>query len=257
MRLKASWIVATHFRPALLMAALRSIRANGYPDGWDYEVMVVHSIRDRLAVPVVQQLQDEGLNVFSLSSRDVTGGGKRTAGLHATTGDLVLAADDDDIQSPLRASTAIAAYTAGHAISELREFRYLHLETGQVVRWCGNGEAGMGQVVCGTARNYRRTMLLKAGGWKSIPRLIEKDLQARLNARFPGRSSRAVSLAQWDRSLTDTTICLQHGENVWGDRPALAKGEIANRGAFQLVGEGHWRELANFPPEAARALGLS
>lgn len=252
----ASWIVATHFRPALLAWALESIRRNTYPAGWNYEVLVAHDPRDRHAVESCDVYANlYSMNIRPVESRHATGGGKRSDALRVATGELVMAADDDDIQSPLRAAAAIRAFTKGHSLSELREFRYLHLDTGAVVRWCGRGDAGRAPVAVGTARNYRRSLLVKAGGWRALPRLIEKDLQARITGRFPTHA-RALELGKVDGGLADTTICLQHDSNIWGDRPAVERGAEVERGAFRLVGEGTWREAPGFPETVAQQLNL-
>lgn len=250
----ASWIVATHFRPDLLRAALASIADNTYPAGWHAEVLVVHHVRDSTAASVVAGWSDLGLPCRALESRQETGGGKRSAALRVATGDLVLVADDDDCSSSARAAAAITAFEAGHQISETREFRYLHLATGNVTRWCGRGDHAHAPVTVGTARNYKRTLLTRTGGWRALPRLIEKDLHARIVSRHPGKTSRVRDLSD---ELADTTVCLQHGTNVWPDRPDLAKGAELYRGAFRLVGEGHWSQAPGFPAVVAARLGLS
>lgn len=259
--MKVSWIVATHYRRRLLETALMSIAANTYPEGWDYEVLVSHHDRDHQAREVIASFLEgdrhhgvPGLNVLPVQTHHETGGGKRTAALGAARGDLVLAADDDDIQSPLRARVAIEAFSRGHSLSEVREFRYLDLETGLVMRWKGHGEAGRGQVICGTARNYRRSMLQKVRGWKPLPRLIEKDLQSRIAAMFP-RHSRAFELGTLEPTMHTHTVCLQHGGNVWDDRPAIPRGAELDRGAFRIVGEGHYKDLPDLPSSFVWMLG--
>jgi hypothetical protein len=245
----ASWIVATHFRPQLLRACLESLRDQVYPAGWRGEIIVAHHELDTEGAAVAREF-----GAATVATRAPTGGGKRNAALKAAAGDLVLVADDDDCQSPLRAGRAIAAHQAGHGISELREFRYLHLATGQVVRWCGRGDDGRPPVIVGTARNYRRSLLTRVGGWKPLPRMIEKDIQARITSRLPGKTGRAHDLGT---ELADSTVCIQHSANVWDDRPVPAKGKKIERGAFLLVGEGHWSEAHRFPAVVAERLGLT
>lgn len=245
----ASWIVATHFRPRLLRAALESIAANRYPPHWIGEVIVAHHADDAEGARVAV-----ACGARPITTTQDTGGGKRNAALRHAGGDLVLVADDDDLQSPLRAISAIRALEGGASISETKEFRYLHLATGNVVRWCGRGDERTPGVIVGTARNYRRSLLARVGGWKPLPRLIEKDIQARIASRMPGNASRATDLSG---DLADGTICLQHGENIWDDRPDVPPGQTVARGAFRLVGEGHWSQVPRFPGAVARSLGLS
>lgn len=245
----ATWLVATHYRPELLRVALASIADQVYPVGWTAEVVVAHHEGDRRGAEVAREL---GFQAVATSHE--TGGGKRTAGLKAAAGDLVLVADDDDHQHPDRARKAISAFEGGAGISELREFRYLHVESGAVVRWCGRGDAGRPPVTVGTARNYKRSILLRVGGWKPKPRLIEKDIHSRIRSRLPGALGRSKDLGT---DLSSGTVCLQHAENIWGDRPAVPKGKTVERGEFRLVGEGHWSEISDFPEVLAKRLDLS
>lgn len=246
----ASWIVATHYRPQLIRAALASIAAQRYPDGWTGQVVVVCHIDDHAGFDVARAFNAGGITILTDAQ---SGAGKRNQALRYATGELVLVADDDDYQHPDRARRAIEAYAAGAPISELREFRYVHLETGNVVRWCGRGERGVPPVAVGTARNYRRSVLDRVGGWKLLPRLIEKDIQRRISAKMPGAAGRAKDLGT---DLSSGTICVQHGANVWDDRPEVPRGDVVRRGEFFLRGEGHWSEIPDFPEDAARLLEL-
>lgn len=245
----ASWLVATHFRPRLLRAALQSIRAQIYPDGWTGEVIVAHHETDPKAAGIAAEL-----GATAIATPAATGGGKRNAALKVASGDLVLAADDDDYQSPGRAMAAIRAFERGAAISEFREFRFLHLATGHVVRWNGRGTMASPPVVVGSARNYRRSLLVRVGGWKPLPRLMDKDLQARIASRLPGPIARVHDITTED--LAATTICIQHDANIWDDRPILRRGDEADRGRYRLIGEGHWSEVTGFPAGAASDLEL-
>ncbi len=246
----ASWLVATHYRPRLLRAALAHLRAQVYPPGWIPEIVVVHHEKDLDAPAVVAELGDAAV---SIATSHPTGGGKISVALGASVGELVLVADDDDFQSPARAMAAIAAHEAGALVSEIREFRYLHLATGNVVRWCGGGSPGRPAVIAGTARNYRRSTLVRCGGFKAIPRLVQKDVQARMAARL-GAAAKVRDLTTTE--IAHTTICVQHADNIWDDRPILARGVEADRGRYKLVGEGHWSDLPSFPARVAELLEL-
>jgi hypothetical protein len=242
----AAFITPTHHRPQLLRATLlRTLDQKQVPEGWELEVMVAHNFRD----PGFEVASDIGRTsawpVRTVEVKSKTPGAKRTAAFRAARqAALIMVADDDDMQSPFRARAAINAYVKGHKISGLRDFRFLELATGKVARWVGpNAKVG-------SQRSFQRKLLEKFGGWKDIPRLVDKELQSRINGRYPAREYLLKSLAT-------STICLQHDRNIWGERPFPAKGKEVLRGDYTLHGEGHYTRLKDFPREIVELLNES
>ncbi len=243
----ATWLVVTHYRPQLLKAAIEALAAAPAPPGWRLETVVVFMVDDHLARNVLDAMG----GVVQVETFQSTCGGKRNVGLAAASGELVLVADDDEQHDPRRAAAAIAAYEAGYPLSGVREFRYLHLANGAVVRWRGRGEDDLPIAQVGVARNFDRRLLDQVRGWRPLPRLTEKDLHARLQrTRVPPKEH------DLSAELGLGTICLQHAANIWGDRPVIARGVRHRRGDFMLVGEGHWSSVPGFPAAVAVRLGL-
>lgn len=252
----ASWIVCTHYRDQLLDACLQTLHDAVWPAGWEHEI-VVGCHEDDVRGQTVAMMRGAKI----ATTRGKNPGPKKNAALAASHGELVLSTDDDDMQSPMRPRLAVEAYEEGWKVSGIREFRYLHLENGHVVRWCGRGTAMRGSKVArdmppvfvGTARNYKRSLLMSMNAWKDIPSLVEKDLQGRIAHRY-GAEAKEKDLGI---ELANTTICVQHGSNIWGDRPCVPRGQEVIRGNYILVGEGHWSDVPGFPPVVAERLGLS
>jgi hypothetical protein len=249
-----SWLVATHYRPQLLRACLETLYETYWPPGWENEVIVAHHEDDNLAAAIAHEL-----GAIAVSTRAQFVGGKLNAAWKASKGELVLVADDDDMQSAMRPSMACAAFESGSLVSGVREFRYLHLENGNVVRWCGRGgrasdriQLDVPPVYVGTARNYRRTTLEKVGGWRDVKSLVHKEIQSRIQRKFNGKGTEL----DLGTDLSDATICVQHSGNIWGDRPCVPRGQEQWRGNYLLIGEGHWSEARGFPLQLAERLGL-
>lgn len=251
----ATWLVVSHFRPHLLAATLDHLRTIDFPAGWRSEIVVAHAAGDRESAAVAR-----AADTIVVPTNEPHPSGKRNAGLREATGELVMTTDDDDFQSPMRPALAIAAYDVGHKLSGIREFRRLHLASGNVVRYCGRGSSScfharypdMTPVICGTARNYAARLLYQHGGWRAdLKSLEDHDLHKRITKR---RGSEA-GIREWDLggSLADTTIICQHDQNIF-ERPEVAKGQVDRFGDYVLIGEGHWSELETFPVDVAQRL---
>lgn len=255
----ASWIVTSHYRPDLLAATLEHLREAGHvgawPWGWQYEIVVAHAADDRESAEVAHRA-----GAVVVPTTEPHPSGKRNAALRECIGELVMTTDDDDFQSPRRPALAVAAYEAGWKLSGIREFRRLHLATGMVVRYCGRGALNdprpdypdIPPVLCGTARNYERELLVRHRGWdRRLANMEDHDLHRRITKRRgtdPG-------IAEYDlgESLASTTIITQHGGNIF-DRPELEVGERRIFGDYYLIGEGHWSEIPDFPIDVAHRL---
>lgn len=245
----ASWLVVTHYRPRLLEASLAALAASPAPAGWALETVVAYHHGDTGAAEVCERA-----GVRAIACRHPTCGGKRNVALAHTTGELVMVSDDDEQHAPGRAAAAIAAYEDGYRLTGVREFRYLHLANGLVVRWRGRGEDGLPVSQIGFARNYDRRVLEQVRGWRELPRGTDKDLHTRLQHAPGPRPPKEHDLSHL---LGLETVLLQHDANLWGDRPAIPRGVRHRRGDFMLVGEGHWASVPGFPPAVAERLRLA
>lgn len=254
----ASWIVTSHHRPALLAATLAHLRdgpgLGHLPYGWQMEIVVAHFASDRESADVAHKA-----GCVVVPTTEPYPSGKRNAALRECLGELVMTTDDDDFQSPLRLSMAIAAHQNGHQLSGIREFRRLHLATGNVVRWLGRGQAfqyrsdlpDLPPVTCGTARNYAREVLFRHHWDPRLSQMEDHDLHRRITKRRGG----AAGIVEYDMGdvLATTTIIIQHDHNIF-TRPDVVKGKWIRHGDYILVGEGHWTEVADFPRSVADRL---
>lgn len=255
----ASWIVTSHFRPALLKATLDHLNAareiGQLPDAWQVEIVVAHAARDRESADVAHRA-----GALVVPTTEAHPSGKRNHALRECSGELVMTTDDDDFQSYQRPALAIGAYEGGWKVSGIREFRRLHLASGNVVRYLGRGTDAeprvdlpqIPPVMCGTARNYAKDTLVRVHGWRhELAQLEDHDLQKRIRRR----RGHAPAFNEYDfgDALADTTIICQHESNIVA-RPEVAKGSQIVHGEYVLVGEGHWSELPDFPRIVAQRL---
>jgi glycosyltransferase involved in cell wall biosynthesis len=252
----ASWIVTSHHRPELLRVTLGHLVNAIVPLGWQVEIVVVFHAGDEASATAAAPLASR---VISSSAPHPSG--KRNDALKHCQGELVMVTDDDDFQSLVRVVSACAAYEAGYKLSGIKEFRRLHLASGNVVRYCGRGDLGyertgapnLPPVTCGTARNYTRALLEQHHGWNAkLDKLEDHDLHRRIVKRRSG-SDPGVAELDYSAAVADTTIICQHDTNIC-PRPEVKAGKVEVFGDYVLVGEGHWTQVPGFPIEVAAAL---
>lgn len=248
----ASFLVPTHRRPKLLEAALATMARQHAPPGWEIEIVVAGDERDPgHEVCVFAGATAQWPILYAATPPKKTNvGARRNAALKASRGELVMVADDDDLQSPQRAAAAIAAYVQGEPLSGTRLFHYLSLQTGALACWDGLPDVlrDHPDVEVGVAVNHSRRMLEEVHGWADVPRLVQKELARRLRKRRP-------HLVEVDLSASiSDTICMQHEANIWTDRPFPAAGAHVDRGGFRITGLGHVRDHAHLARRLPNAI---
>ena len=218
---RAAFLVPTTHRPELLAAVLRSLQGQeDVPPGWHIEILVSGHPTDpgRLLAALI------GGRYIPTGSPNV--GAKLNAMLPHTDAELLMLADDDDLQSPWRAKEAIEAYMGGADMTASSVIHFLEVATGNVARWAGRAE------MVGTTVSVSAAVVRQIGGWADIPR--GKDTPFWRQAKRTKTHFKFVDLA--DR-LGDTTIALQHAQNIW-PRTFPEEGVGAKKGAFRILGKG-------------------
>jgi hypothetical protein len=222
---QAVFLVATHNRPQLLAAVLHHLSLQQVPAGWDYEILVAGQEGDP-GQGVVARF--ERARFFSTASAKVTDKLNHLA--KHTEAELLLMADDDDLQPPNRLAAAVRSLEQGAQWSGSGLHRFLNTATGAMARW--DGRAISGHV--GTSISITRQLFLKVGGYPSVAAGKDGHLEYRIRTKATtGR------FADISKDIGEGLICLQHGANI-NTRPFPAKGEKRTKGKFSIVGEGHW-----------------
>lgn len=230
---RAAFLIATHRRPVLLEACLRHLSMQEIPEGWQVETLVAGEAGDPGARVVQSFANTRFIEVPSWKVTD-----KLNHLAQVTTADLLLLADDDDLQAPNRLKAAVQALGEGCPWSASGLHRFVDLTTGAVARW--EGPAVLGLV--GTTMSIRRELFLQVGGYPSVAQDKDGHLAYRIKNQAPDSRFRDVS-----RLIGADTICLQHGANIQQGRPFPAKGTSQTRGKFEVHGEGSWTKV-DLPP---------
>ena len=220
----AAFLVATHHRPRLLEASLQHLAAQKVPDGWGFQILVsgkaddsgqavVAKCRGARFIPCTSDKDTDKLNLLA----------------KATSAELLLMADDDDLQPLDRLAVAIQAYEQGAGWSASGPHRFFSMTTGQMARWDGKASRGL----VGTSVSVSRQIFMKANGYPSVDSGKDGRLAARIRRTSPQARFKDIS------NIGDGLICIQHASNI-NRRPFPAKGVKTAKGWFSIVGQGHW-----------------
>lgn len=217
----AAFLVPTTRRPDLIRFVLIHLERQVVPPGWDMEIVVVGESDDP-GRAVVQQFPRA--RYIAIPSRQVTD--KLNAGLKATTAELVLAADDDDLQPKNRLAAAIRAHETEADFSGSGTLWFYDPRHDELTRWVGPP----GNHLVGTSLAVRATKAREIGGWPARARGKDQPMAtALLKAGAVYRDLTA--------ELAPNLVALQHGQNLW-DRPRVADGQRGRRGSFEIEGFG-------------------
>lgn len=226
---RAAFLVATSHRPLLLEACLRHLVTQAVPQGWQMEILVGGEVHDPGA-QVCRTYQPQ-VRFIGLAHSRVTD--KLNALALETQADLLLMADDDDLQPINRLKAAVQMFDQGCAWSASGLHRFVDLKTGQVARWTGKSQWGL----VGTSVSITRELFLKAGGYPSVAAGKDGHLAYRVNQQPPPKFGDVGPL------IGEGLICLQHGKNI-NTRPFPSVGEVTTKGKFEIRGEGSWTVAA-------------
>jgi len=238
---RAAFFVATTHRPKLLEACLKRLQQQTVPAGWDYEILVGGEPTDA-GKGLVQKM--ERVRYVEVTSQTVTS--KLNAILQAAgpTVDLVLLADDDDIQPIGRLAAACRAHDEGAHWSGVAEVLFYALAEDRVMRWTGRAEQGL----IGTSISFAGEHLRKVGGWPERARGKDGPMAA---AFRKGMNTRPVF-----KDITkeiDLIVCLQHADNIW-NRAVLEREGRSRKGSFEIIGQGSLDDAEDIPEDMRKLL---
>jgi len=231
---KAAFLVPTTDRPELLRACLDSLAQQEIPAGWMCETIVAGDPDDKGKAVAAS------LGLRYVDTVMPYPGHKLNAAAMATDAELLLEADDDDLQSPLRLKAAVEARMRGALWSSSSLVRFLDVESGAVSEWAGPG------ALVGTTLTMDRALWDRLGGWPSVAKGKEGLLGRRIKAlkNVPACTDLGPDIGQ-------ETLCLQHEDNLW-PRPFPPQGEVVHKGVFRVTGLGHYS--TNLTPDQALIL---
>lgn len=216
----ATFLVATHHRPKLLAATLGSLMRQASPTGWTFNVFVGGQPND----PGRAVAEGLGAEYIVVKSQTVTT--KLNAMLRQVKGELVLLADDDDIQPSNRLWAAVRAFESGFDWSASGDHWFYDIPNDCLTLWSGPASAGL----VGTSLSISTKLARKARGWPSMKRGKDAPMAKRL--KDAGGKFRSVTA-----EIGPNLVCLQHGKNIW-TRPVVGKGEVSRKGSFNIEGYG-------------------
>ena len=215
---KAAFLVATHHRPKLLAASLRHLSLQTVPAGWEYEILVggePHDAGREVAAAV-------GATFVAVGSPKVTDKLNQLA--RTTDAELLLMADDDDLQPMNRLITAVAAFEQGAMWSASGIHLFVNTTDGRISHW--EGRASTGHV--GTSVSVARSFFLRVNGYPSVPSGKDGHLAHRLHGiKAPFKD---ISI-----EIGEDLVCLQHAENL-NTRPFPRPGQRRSKGKFKITG---------------------
>jgi len=215
---KAAFLVPATRRPEMLGAALASLQAQTVPEGWGVEILVGGHPTD----PSKAVAESSGATYVEVKSPYP--GSKLNACAARTTASLLLAADDDDIQSPHRLAHTIRAVEGGARWVSCSAVWFWDLEHLRLSRWEGPPH------LIGTTTAVTSDLFHLVGGWPGVSKGKEDLFTARLAKSAPSAACHDLG------SLVGLeTVCLQHSTNIWS-RPFPEPGTSTRSGVFHVKG---------------------
>jgi len=189
------------------------------PAGWDFEILVGGQPTDlgRAVVAGFPRAQ-----FIEVQSSKVTAKLNHMAG--QTSAELLLMADDDDLQPFNRLMAAVSAYERGAVWSASGIHRFVNTTDGRIAHW--EGRASTGHV--GTSVSVDRSTFLRVKGYPLVSSGKDGHLAHRLHAI-------KASFHDISIEIGDELVCLQHATNI-NTRPFPPPHRQKRKGKFQITG---------------------
>jgi len=224
----ATFMMATHYRPLLLKASLQHLMNQRIPPGWELEVLVCGNPQD----PGRQVVAALGKPFRYISVPNLTVTSKLNACLaQAQESDLILLADDDDLQPEDRVQRSIESLARGYNCSGVGTIFFYDLFKDRLTEWKGDAKKGL----IGTGMSFKGEIVRQVGGWPERAKGKDGALMARLS-----REKTPVIFEDLTEKM-GRIIALQHAHNIW-ERNSPEKGEKSVKGSFNLTGFGMLEE---------------
>jgi SAM-dependent methyltransferase len=219
---RASFLVATHHRPDLLRLCLTTLKAQEVPEGWSVEILVGGRAAD-LGKAVAEEF---GATYLPVDHDWVTH--KINVMVNHARGELLLLADDDDLQPPNRLAAAVRAHDRGADYSASGRLWFYDIEHDRLTQWVGP------PALVGTSMSIRTSTVKAVRGWPLIGKGKDGPMAKRLREH-------GALFADLSGEIGDGLVALQHGANIWR-RPVVEKGATARKGSFEIKGFGTEKE---------------
>jgi FkbM family methyltransferase len=224
---KAAFLVASTRRPILLAGVLRSLQDQAEVQGWKYDILVSGSASDP------SRLIAELAGAIYIPCEGPYPGHKINAMMKETDAELLMLADDDDLQSPWRFRASVEAYLGGALWSSTSGFWCLDQATGRTAWWTGP------LTLVGTTISIQRELAVAAGGWPARPEGKDGLFATRVRKVNP-----TAGCADLQPQIGASTVTIQHSANIHRRRPFPELGKSTRRGKFDVAG----REMLGLPP---------
>lgn len=220
--MRATWIIATNYRPTILRATLRCALNQVPVPGWEVTATVAGASDDPGALVAAQE------GALYVPTKEQFPGHRWQAAFEASDCDVVMLTGDDDLQPGCRLSGMVRAWEQGHRWTTDQVVRYVHLSSGESSIWVGE------DLYIGSSMTIGADLLRSAGGF---PTHIRQGLDGAISKRLADAGAdRHVRGGEWP------VLCLQHAGNLW-PRLCPPKGMVWDARYYKILGDGHWRDV--------------
>jgi hypothetical protein len=225
---RATWILATHYRPELLREVLRLALAQDPVEGWEVAAVVSGHPDD----PGREVCDD--LGVTYAPTKKWWPGQRWESARQMADGELLMLTGDDDLPPPYRLADTVKALEAGAEWCVSSVVRFCEVSTLKVAAWHGEARHS------GCAFSITAEAMEMAGGFPC-------HLQQGLDGAVSMRLTEAGYVPYDCRGVGVGTLCLEHSANMW-PRAFPDAGQTAQKAPWTIIGQGPLRENASTSP---------